>query len=61
MPFLREKTPVKTVALGGAVLVLVAAVSAGATLLSRLERRIEAAVSRGSRRDSAGAVVRAYG
>jgi hypothetical protein len=58
MPFLREKTPVKTVALGGAVLVLislvpwlgtsvlvlVAAISAGATLLSRLGRRIEVAV-----------------
>jgi len=52
LPFLQEKTPVKTVALGGAVFVLVglipwigtvalilaAAVSAGATLLSRFGR-----------------------
>ena len=58
LPFLQEKTPVKTVALGGVVLaivslvpwigtsalVLVAAVSAGATLLSRFGHRMEAAV-----------------
>ena len=58
MPFLQEKTPVKTVALGGIILalvslvpwigtsvvVLVAAVAAGATLISRFGRRAEVAV-----------------
>jgi len=58
MPFLREKTPVKTVALGGAVLgliglvpwigtavlILVAAFAAGATLLSRFGRTAAIAV-----------------
>lgn len=58
MPFLEEKTPVKTVALGGIILaivslvpwigtwalILVAAISAGATLLSRFGRRLEATV-----------------
>ena len=58
MPFLPEKTPVKTVALGGAVLafiglipwigtaalVLVAAFAAGATLLSRFGRTVVIAV-----------------
>jgi hypothetical protein len=58
MPLLQEKTPVKTVALGGvvlalaglipwigtAVLVLVAAVAAGATLLSRFGHRTTVAV-----------------
>jgi hypothetical protein len=57
MPFIREKTPVKTVALGGvvlavvslvpwigtAVVVLVAAIAAGATLVSRFGRT-EAAI-----------------
>jgi len=54
MPFLPEKTPVKTVALGGVVLalvslvpwigtpvlILVAAMAAGATLISRFGRRV---------------------
>jgi hypothetical protein len=58
MPFLHEKTPVKTVAVGGVVLAIVglvpwigslllicaAAVSAGATLLSRFGRRMAIAV-----------------
>jgi hypothetical protein len=58
MPFLRDKTPVKTVALGGvvlalvglipwlgtAVLVVVAAVPAGAALLSRFGRTAVTAV-----------------
>jgi hypothetical protein len=58
LPFLREKTPVKTVALGGvvfvlvglipwigtAVLILAAAFSAGATLLSRFGRTPAVAV-----------------
>ncbi|PYN11864.1 MAG: hypothetical protein DME05_23165, partial [Candidatus Rokuibacteriota bacterium] len=58
LPFLREnKTPLRTVALGGVVLVLVglipwigtvvvvlaAVVAAGATLLSRFGRRVEVA------------------
>jgi hypothetical protein len=58
MPFIREKTPVKTVALGGvvlalvslvpwigtAVVVLVAAIAAGATLVSRFGRTEAATV-----------------
>jgi hypothetical protein len=58
MPFLEEKTPLKTVALGGvvlalvslvpwigtAVLILVAAIAAGATLISRFGRREAATV-----------------
>ncbi len=58
IPFLHDKTPVKTVALGGVVLAVVglvpwigtlllicaAAVSAGATLLSRFGRRMAIAV-----------------
>jgi hypothetical protein len=57
MPFLEEKTPAKTVALGGIVLALVslvpwigtsllvvaAAIAAGATLISRFGRRVPAA------------------
>jgi hypothetical protein len=58
MPFLQEKTPVKTVALGGVVLalvslvpwigtsvvILVAAIAAGATLISRFGRTVAVAV-----------------
>ena len=58
LPFLQEKTPVKTVALGGVVLavvslvpwigtsvvVLVAAVAAGATLISRFGRTVAVTV-----------------
>jgi hypothetical protein len=58
MPLLQDRTPVKTVALGGvvlavvslvpwigtSVLVLVAAISAGAALLSRFGRRMELTV-----------------
>ena len=58
LPFLEEKTPVRTVALGGIILavmslvpwigtsalILVAAISAGATLLSRFGRRVPVAV-----------------
>ena len=57
MPFLEEKTPVKTVALGGIVLalvslvpwigtsllILVAAIAAGATLISRFGRTVPGA------------------
>ncbi len=58
MPFLQEKTPVKTVALGGVVLalvslvpwigtsvvIIVAAIAAGATLISRFGRTVAVAV-----------------
>jgi hypothetical protein len=58
MPFIQDKTPVKTVALGGAVLavvslvpwigtsvvVLVAAIAAGATLISRFGRTVAVSV-----------------
>jgi hypothetical protein len=58
MPFFQEKTPVKTVALGGvvlalvslvpwigtSVLILVAAIAAGATLISRFGRTVAVAV-----------------